>query len=134
MGITSRTKKLEPNKTLKVKRMINIWNRPTETSLMSTYNRADLAFVRGEGVWLSDKKGKKYLDLASGIAVNSLGHSNPKLVKVLADQGSKLWHTSNLYNVPNQEKLASLLTRNAFTDNIPKHPKKIYDSALPKAL
>ena len=93
-------------------------NRPSETSLMSTYSRSDLAFVRGEGVWLFDKKGKMFLDLASGIAVNSLGHSHPKLVKVLADQGSKLWHTSNLYTVPNQEDLARVLTKNTFAEKV----------------
>ena len=93
-------------------------NRPIETSLMSTYSRSGLAFVKGKGVWLFDKKGKMFLDLASGIAVNSLGHSHPKLVKVLADQGSKLWHTSNLYTVPNQEKLAQLLTKNTFADKV----------------
>ena len=85
---------------------------------MSTYSRTDLAFVRGEGVWLFDKKGKMFLDLASGIAVNSLGHSHPKLVKVLADQGSKLWHTSNLYTVPNQEDLATVLTKNTFAEKV----------------
>ena len=73
--------------------MPKILNRPTESSLMSNYSRSDLAFVSGKGVWLLDKKGKMFLDLASGIAVNSLGHSHPTLVKVLADQGSKLWHT-----------------------------------------
>ena len=98
--------------------MTKILNRPSETSLMSTYNRSDLAFVRGEGVWLFDKKGKMFLDLASGIAVNSLGHSHPKLVKVLADQGSKLWHTSNLYTVPNQEDLARVLTKNTFAEKV----------------
>ena len=98
--------------------MTKIPNRPIETSLMSTYSRSDLAFVKGEGVWLFDKKGKKFLDFASGIAVNSLGHSHPKLVKVLADQGSKLWHTSNLYTVPNQEELAKILTKNTFADKV----------------
>ncbi len=91
-------------------------NLTTHTSLMSTYSRSKLAFVKGEGVWLFDKKGRRFLDLASGIAVNSLGHSHPKLVKVLADQGSKLWHTSNLYTVPKQEKLAKSLTRNTFAE------------------
>ena len=93
-------------------------NQPTESSLMSNYSRSDLAFVKGEGVWLFDKKGKMFLDLASGIAVNSLGHSHPRLVEVLADQGSKLWHTSNLYTVPNQEKLAKLLTKNTFAEKV----------------
>jgi len=85
---------------------------------MSNYNRSDLAFVSGKGVWLFDDKGKMFLDLASGIAVNSLGHSHPRLVKVLVDQGSKLWHTSNLYTVPNQEKLAKLLTNNTFAEKV----------------
>ena len=98
--------------------MPKISNRPTESSLMSNYSRSDLAFVRGKGVWLFDKKGKMFLDLASGIAVNSLGHSHPKLVEVLADQGSKLWHTSNLYTVPNQEKLAKLLANNTFAEKV----------------
>ena len=96
--------------------MTKILNRPKETSLMSNYSRSDLAFVRGKGVRLFDKTGKMFLDLGSGIAVNSLGHSHPKLVKVLANQGSKLWHTSNLYTVPNQEELASLLTKNTFAE------------------
>ena len=91
--------------------MTKIANRPSETSLMSTYSRSELAFVRGEGVWLFDKKGKKFLDLASGIAVNSLGHSHPKLVKALADQGSKLWHTSNLYTVPIKKTWQEYLPR-----------------------
>ena len=98
--------------------MNKISNRPTESSLMSNYSRSDLAFVRGKGVWLFDKKGKMFLDLASGIAVNSLGHSHPRLVEVLADQGSKLWHTSNLYTVPNQEKLAKLLANNTFAEKV----------------
>ena len=66
--------------------MTKIPNRPKESSLMSNYSRSDLEFVRGKGVRLFDKKGKVFLDLGSGIAVNSLGHSHPKLVKVLADQ------------------------------------------------
>ena len=98
--------------------MPKILNRPKETSLMSNYSRSDLAFVRGKGVWLFDKKGKMFLDLASGIAVNSLGHSHPRLVKVLANQGSKLWHTSNIYTIPNQEKLAKLLTDNTFAEKV----------------
>ena len=98
--------------------MPKILNRPTESSLMSNYSRSDLAFVSGKGVWLFDDKGKMFLDLASGIAVNSLGHSHPRLVKVLVDQGSKLWHTSNLYTVPNQEKLAKLLTNNTFAEKV----------------
>ena len=98
--------------------MPKILNRAKESSLMSNYSRSDLAFVSGKGVWLFDEKGKMFLDLASGIAVNSLGHSHPRLVKVLVDQGSKLWHTSNLYTVPKQEKLAKLLTNNTFADKV----------------
>ncbi len=98
--------------------MTKILNRPKETSLMSNYNRSNLAFVRGKGVRLFDKTGKMFLDLGAGIAVNSLGHSHPKLVKVLADQGSKLWHTSNLYTVPKQEELANVLTDNTFADKV----------------
>ncbi len=98
--------------------MPKILNRPTESSLMSNYSRSELAFVRGKGVWLFDKKGGRFLDLASGIAVNSLGHSHPRLIEVLADQGSKVWHTSNLYTIPNQEKLATLLTNNTFADKV----------------
>ena len=98
--------------------MTKIPNRPKETSLMSNYSRSDLAFVRGKGVRLFDKTGKMFLDFGSGIAVNSLGHSHPKLVKVLADQGSKLWHTSNLYTVPKQEELANELTDNTFADKV----------------
>ena len=98
--------------------MTKILNRPKETSLMSNYSRSDLAFVRGKGVRLFDKTGKMFLDFGSGIAVNSLGHSHPKLVKVLADQGSKLWHTSNLYTVPKQEELANVLTDNTFADKV----------------
>ena len=93
-------------------------NQPTESSLMANYSRSDLAFVKGKGVWLFDKKGKMFLDLAAGIAVNSLGHSHPRLVKVLVDQGSKLWHTSNLYTVPNQEKLAKVLAKNTFAEKV----------------
>ena len=98
--------------------MNKLSNRPIESSLMNNYSRSDLAFVKGKGVWLFDQKGKMFLDLASGIAVNSLGHSHPRLVEVLADQGSKLWHTSNLYTVPKQEKLAKVLANNTFADKV----------------
>ena len=93
-------------------------NRPIETSLMSTYSRSDLAFVRGEGVWLFDKKGKMFLDLASGIAVNSLGYSNPYLNDKLKKQIDKLWHLSNVYQIPEQEKLAQRLCDNSFADYV----------------
>lgn len=87
-------------------------------SVLPTYNRAPLAFERGEGSWLITTTGERYLDLGAGIAVNSLGHAHPKLVAVLADQAGKLWHTSNLYEVPNQQKLADLLVEHTFADTV----------------
>ncbi len=76
-------------------------------TVMPTYGRQDVVFERGEGVWLYDTKGDKYLDFASGVAVNALGHAHPKLVKALTDQAQKLWHTSNLYRVAGQESLSA---------------------------
>lgn len=70
------------------------------TSVLPTYNRAPLSFVKGEGVWLMEAGGERYLDLGAGIAVNVLGHANPALTEVLSEQAHKLWHTSNLYIVP----------------------------------
>ncbi len=84
--------------------------------LMPSYNRFPVAFERGEGVYLFDGDGKKYLDFASGIAVTALGHSHPHLVKALTEQGAKLWHTSNLFHIPLQEKLAKRLTDATFAD------------------
>mgnify|MGYP005689179999 FL=1 len=66
---------------------------------MTTYGRIDIAFTHGEGSYLYSEDGKKYLDYASGIAVNAFGHCHPKLVEALKDQASKLWHTSNLYRL-----------------------------------
>jgi acetylornithine/N-succinyldiaminopimelate aminotransferase len=85
---------------------------------MPTYGRYDIAFERGEGPYLFATDGRRFLDFAAGIAVNALGHSHPKLVKALADQGAKLWHVSNLYRIPEQEKLAEKLTRNTFADKV----------------
>jgi len=79
------------------------------SSLMNTYARLPLAFERGEGVWLWDESGRRYLDALSGIAVNGLGHAHPRLVRALADQAATLIHTSNLYRVPRQEQLAERL-------------------------
>ena len=87
-------------------------------SVLPTYNRAPLAFERGEGSWLTTTTGERYLDLGAGIAVNALGHAHPKLVSVLSAQAGKLWHTSNLYDVPNQQKLADLLVANTFADTV----------------
>jgi acetylornithine/N-succinyldiaminopimelate aminotransferase len=69
------------------------------SAVLPTYARYDLAFERGEGAYLYDIEGGKHLDFASGIAVTALGHSHPHLVEALVRQGSKLWHTSNLYQV-----------------------------------
>jgi acetylornithine/N-succinyldiaminopimelate aminotransferase len=86
--------------------------------VMPTYARADLAFVRGEGVYLFDEDGRQYLDFASGVAVNSLGHCHPHLIKALGEQAGTLWHTSNLYRVPGQETLAARLVAESFADTV----------------
>jgi len=88
------------------------------TSVLPTYNRAPLAFTHGAGSWLFAEDGSRYLDLGSGIAVNALGHAHPALVATLQDQGAKLWHVSNLYRVPEQEKLADLLVEHTFADTV----------------
>jgi acetylornithine/N-succinyldiaminopimelate aminotransferase len=85
-------------------------------SLLPTYNRADVAFVRGEGPYLFAEDGQRYLDFGSGIAVNAFGHAHPRLVAALTEQAGKLWHTSNLYRVPGQEKLAKRLVEVTFAD------------------
>ena len=87
-----------------------------KSHIMPTYNRADLRFVRGEGAWLETETGEKYLDFGSGVAVNTLGHAHPKLVAALGAQSEKLWHVSNLYQIPEQEKLADMLCANSFAD------------------
>ena len=84
--------------------------------ILPTYNRAPMAFVKGEGSWLTDEDGTRYLDLAAGIAVNALGHCHPRLVQTLTEQGSQLWHTSNLYRIPAQERLAEQLVDATFAD------------------
>ncbi len=87
-------------------------------ALFETYNRVPLRFERGEGVWLTTENGDRYMDFAAGIAVNSLGHAHPHLVAALKDQADKLWHLSNLYDVPGQEKLARRLTEATFADRV----------------
>lgn len=84
--------------------------------IMPTYNRADLRFVRGDGAWLETDTGEKYLDFGSGIAVNTLGHAHPKLTAALTAQSERLWHVSNLYEIPEQEKLATQLCDASFAD------------------
>ena len=74
------------------------------TAVMPTYGRKDVVFERGEGNYLYATDGRRYLDFTSGIAVNALGHCHPYLVKALTEQGSKLWHTSNLFRVGNGDQ------------------------------
>ena len=87
-------------------------------ALLPTYNRTDIAFVRGEGSYLFAEDGKRYLDFGAGIAVNAFGHANPVLVGALSEQAGKLWHTSNLYRVPGQESLSRKLVANTFADTV----------------
>ncbi|NGO54009.1 aspartate aminotransferase family protein [Allomesorhizobium camelthorni] len=88
------------------------------SALFETFARAPLAFERGEGSWLITEDGQRYLDFAGGIAVNSLGHGHPKLVAALTEQAGKLWHTSNLYQIPGQTRLAGRLVANSFADKV----------------
>ena len=85
---------------------------------MPTYARMDIAFDRGEGVYLFADDGRRYLDFAAGIAVNVLGHCHPRLVGVLKAQAGTLWHCSNLYRVPAQERLAERLVASTFADTV----------------
>ena len=84
--------------------------------IMGVYSRTPLAFERGEGARLYTTDGQAYLDCMAGIAVNALGHANPKLVQVLKHQAEKLWHVSNIFTIPGQEKLAKALTDATFAD------------------
>ena len=85
---------------------------------MGVYQRAPLAFERGEGVRLWGDDGREYLDCVAGIAVNGLGHCHPRLVKTLHDQAEKLWHVSNIYRIPDQEKLAARMCAATFADQV----------------
>jgi acetylornithine/N-succinyldiaminopimelate aminotransferase len=84
--------------------------------LMPTFARVDLAFERGEGVWLVATDGERYLDFTSGVAVNALGHAHPHLVAALAEQSQKLWHVSNLYEIPEDDRAAQRLCEASFAD------------------
>ena len=86
------------------------------SAIVPTYARADLTFERGDGSWLTTVEGERYLDFGAGIAVVSLGHSHPHLVEALTRQGAKLWHTSNLFQMPEGERLAKRLTEASFAD------------------
>jgi acetylornithine/N-succinyldiaminopimelate aminotransferase len=86
--------------------------------IMGVYSRTPLAFERGEGARLFTTDGEAYLDCMAGIAVNALGHANPKLVQAVKDQAEKLWHVSNIFTIPGQEKLAKVLTDATFADEV----------------
>ena len=85
-------------------------------SVLPTYNRAPLSFVKGEGSWLIEADGRRFLDLGAGIAVNALGHAHPALVEVLTEQAKTLWHVSNVYNIPAQQALADCLREKLHAD------------------
>ncbi len=87
-------------------------------SVMPTYGRSEIVFERGEGAYLYAADGKRYLDFAAGIGVNSLGHAHPHLVEALTRQAGRLWHTSNLYTVPEQKSLADRLVAASFADTV----------------
>ena len=87
-------------------------------SVLPTYNRAPLAFTEGQGSWLMTKDGRRMLDMGAGIAVNALGHAHPDLVAAVTEQAQKLWHVSNLYEIPNQQALADQLVDHSFADTV----------------
>ena len=86
--------------------------------LLGTYARADVAFEKGEGAWLVTRDGERYLDFGGGIAVNALGHAHPHLVEALVEQARKVWHVSNLYQIPEGERLAQRLVESTFADRV----------------
>ena len=87
-------------------------------SVLPTYSRAPLSFVKGEGSWLIESGGRRFLDMGAGIAVNVLGHAHPVLTEVLSKQAGQLWHTSNLYEIPQQKALADKLVDATFADTV----------------
>ena len=87
-------------------------------TVLPTYNRAPLAFEKGAGAWLTTTDGRRFLDFGAGIAVNSLGHANPALIKALTDQAGAVWHVSNLYQIPAQQALADKLVEHTFADTV----------------
>ena len=88
------------------------------SSIMNTYNRYPVSFKEGNGAWLTSAEGKKFLDFSSGIAVNILGHNHKEINKTFLDQANKIWHVSNLYNIPEQELLAKKLCDLSFADKV----------------
>jgi acetylornithine/N-succinyldiaminopimelate aminotransferase len=101
---------------LKLRVVRSFADRAVTSHLMTTFARVDLAFERGEGVWLMTKNGERYLDFTSGVAVNALGHAHPHLVAALTEQAQKLWHVSNLYQIPESERVAARLCAASFAD------------------
>jgi len=93
-------------------------NKAVSSHLLPTYARVDLAFERGEGAWLFTADGERYLDFTSGVAVNALGHAHPHMVAALTEQAQKLWHVSNLYRIPESERLADRLCALSFADTV----------------
>ncbi|WP_299028529.1 aspartate aminotransferase family protein [uncultured Sulfitobacter sp.] len=87
-------------------------------SVLPTYSRAPLSFVKGSGAWLIEADGRSFLDLGAGIAVNALGHAHPALTEALTQQAGALWHTSNLYQIPQQQALADKLVAHTFADTV----------------
>jgi acetylornithine/N-succinyldiaminopimelate aminotransferase len=87
-------------------------------SVLPTYNRAALQFTKGEGSWMIEADGRRFLDLGAGIAVNALGHAHPALVAALTEQAQKIWHVSNLYQIPQQQELADRLVAATFADTV----------------
>lgn len=87
-------------------------------SILPTYSRAPLTFVSGQGSWLKESDGRRFLDLGAGIAVNALGHAHPALIEALTTQANALWHVSNLYNIPAQQQLADALVEKTFADTV----------------
>ena len=88
------------------------------SSILNTYNRKKISFKRGKGCYLYSTNGKKYLDFVQGIAVNSLGHANDHLIRAINKQSKKVWHVSNAFIIPEQEKLAKRLTQKTFADYV----------------
>ena len=88
------------------------------SALAKNYNRRKIAFTKGKGSFLYATNGKKYLDFVQGIAVNSLGHANPYLIKAINKQAKKVWHVSNAFQIPEGEKLAKKLTQKTFADYV----------------
>ncbi len=87
-------------------------------AIMPTYNRTDIAFEKGEGAYLFERDGRRFLDFASGIAVTCLGHGHPHLVKALTEQAQKLWHCSNIFTIPGQQRLAERMVEHTFADTV----------------